>query len=326
VDTTSRSIPEGRNTARALHAYLPYLALVIGVSALGFSAIFVKWANAPGTVTGFYRVAIAALVTAIPFALHARRSVLRSTQHVPRLSPLATRHSLSAIRHLLFAILAGLLFSGDLATWNSAVLLTSAANATLFGNTAPLWVGIGALIFLRERLRAGFWLGLALAVLGAAVILSEDLLTHPTLGLGDLLGLCAGFFYGMFMLATQRARERLPTFAAWWIAAATSAVVLFIVNLVLGQPLVGYAAPTYLNFIGLALVSQVTGWLALNYALGHLRASIVAPTLLGQPVLTALLAVPLLGQSIGWVQVAGGALVLGGIWVVHQTQNVKRKT
>ncbi len=199
--------------------YLPYFALAIGVSALGFSAIFVKWANAPGTVTGFYRVAIAALVMAIPFALHARYYALRTTQYAPRHSPRVTHH-------LFFAILAGLFFSGDLATWNSAVLLTSAANATLFGNTAPFWVGIGALIFFREKLRGGFWLGLVIAILGAAVILGEDLLAHPALGLGDLLALSAGFFYGMFMLAAQRAREQLPTFTAWWIAAVTSAIVL----------------------------------------------------------------------------------------------------
>ena len=51
----------------------------------------------------------------------------------------------------------------------------------------------------------------------------------------------------------------------------------------------------------------------------HARpASIVSPTLLGQPVLTALLAVPLLNESIGWAQVTGRALVLAGIWFINR--------
>jgi drug/metabolite transporter (DMT)-like permease len=70
--------------------------------------------------------------------------------------------------------------------------------------------------------------------------------------------------------------------------------------------------------IAAALVTQLAGYLAISYALGYLPASIVSPTLLGQPVLTALLAVPLLGEPITWAQVAGGTLVLAGIWVVNR--------
>ena len=70
------------------------------------------------------------------------------------------------------------------------------------------------------------------------------------------------------------------------------------------------------------LVSQLAGYLAISYALGYLPASIVSPTLLGQPVLTALLAVPLLNESIGWAQVAGGALVLAGIWFINRPRTL----
>jgi drug/metabolite transporter (DMT)-like permease len=86
------------------------------------------------------------------------------------------------------------------------------------------------------------------------------------------------------------------------------------------QPLLGYPPETYLNLVAVALLAQVGGWLAINYALGHLRASLIAPTLLGQPVITALLAVPLLGQSLSAVQVLGGLLVLSGIYIVHRTK------
>ena len=47
---------------------------------------------------------------------------------------------------------------------------------------------------------------------------------------------------------------------------------------------------TYLSFVALGILVQFVGWLLINFAQGYLRASIVAPVLLVQPVLTALLA------------------------------------
>lgn len=89
-------------------------------------------------------------------------------------------------------------------------------------------------------------------------------------------------------------------------------------SVVLEQPLTGYPAHTYWSLIGVALITQVGAYLSINYALGHLPASIVSPTLLGQPVLTALLAVPLLGQPLSPAQIIGGVVVLAGIWIVHR--------
>jgi len=287
-------------TPRASPKLFPYLALLAGIVGLGFSAIFVKWAGAPGAVSGFYRMAIAVAVMSLPAGVEFKR----------RPSP--------SLKHVGWAVLAGLFFAGDLGTWNTAVLLTNAANATLAGNTSPLWVGLGALLLFRERLRGVFWFGLSLAVVGAVIIIGGDFLTHPTLGWGDALALVAGFFYACFFLATQRARENLSALGSWWISALTTTIALLGVSGLLGQPLLGYSATTYWNLIAVALVTQVGGYLAINYALGHLPASIVSPTLLGQPVLTALLAVPLLDENLTLLQIGGGLLVLLGIGLVHR--------
>jgi drug/metabolite transporter (DMT)-like permease len=277
----------------------PYLGLLIGIIGLGFSALFVKWANAPGPVSGFYRVAIAAAVLALPFSREVKREGMPKRPF------------------LWMAALAGVFFAGDIAAWNTSILITSAANATLLANTSPLWVSLGALILFRERLKRGFWFALALILAGTSLILGQDYYTHPALGGGDLLALLAGFFYGGFFLATQRAREGASSLVSWWISAAASIVTLLAVSLLLGQPLTGYSTNTYLNLIALALITQVAAYLAINYALGHLPASIVSPTLLGQPVLTAVLAVPFLGQPLGPVQVLGGLVALVGIGLMH---------
>jgi drug/metabolite transporter (DMT)-like permease len=282
------------------HFVLAYVALFVGLGGIALSAIFVKLANVPGAPSGFYRMAIAAAVMAVPFGLHLRQRLPLSKRHVG------------------FAILAGLFFAGDLATWNTAILIGSAANATLFGNTSPLWVGLGAMLLFKQRLGRPFWIGMLVALVGVIVILGHDLTRHPTISRGDMLGLIAGFCYGLFFLATERARTGLGSLGVWWISAVTSAVVLLVVGLLLGQPFSGYSTTSWVNLLTLALVVQVLGWMSISYALGHLPASIVSTTLLAQPVLTAIAAVPLLGETITTEQLAGGVLVLAGIYLVHR--------
>ena len=282
-----------------------YLALGIGVLSLGFAAIFVRWANAPGPVTSFYRLAVAVALLAWPFY---RR--VKARGNLPR-------------QGLLIAVLGGLFFAGDLAFWASGVVLSGATNPTLLLNTAPLWVGLGALILFRERLNATFWTGLLVAMAGALVILGLDSLRALSFGVGALFGLLGGIFHAGYFLTTQRGREKLDALTYFWLAAVSSTLGLLVTSLVLHYPLTGYPASTYLNFLALGLVTQVCGHLSINYALGYLPASIVAPTLLGQPVVTAILAGPLLGEGLSLGQVLGGISVLAGVYTVHRSRQRK---
>jgi drug/metabolite transporter (DMT)-like permease len=218
------------------------------------------------------------------------------------------------------ALLGGLLFAIDLAFWSTGVVLSGATNPTLLANTAPLWVGLGALFFYREKLSFSFWIGLVIAMAGAALILGFDALQAMEMGLGTFLGLMAGIFYGAYFLVTQRGRRSLSALSYFWFSGLSATLVLLLINLILRQPLLGYSTQSYLSLLGLGVLSQGIGWLAINYAQGHLPATIVAPTLLGQPVVTALVAIPLLGENLVWIEVLGGFVVLGGIYLVHRSR------
>ncbi len=280
---------------------LPTLALVFGILAVSMAAILVRWANAPATVIGFFRMTIAATVMALPFARAARQANIAPGQ-------------------LSVAVIAGTFFGLNLWAWNSSAQITTAANVTLLGNLSVVWVPLAAMFLFKRRLRRAFWVGLVCALAGVLMILGQDLLAHPALGFGDLLAIVASFVYSVYMLTMERARAGLSALVAWWISTMTSALVLLVLTLGLNAPLVGYPVASYAIFAIMAIVIQIGGFLSLNYAQGHLSAPIVSASMLAQPVLTALLAVPLLGQSVGLVQVVGGALVLGGIFIVHRSR------
>ena len=184
-----------------------------------------------------------------------------------------------------------------------------------------MWVGIGSVLLLHERLSGWFWLGMAIALGGAALILGADLL-HPAtaarLGLGDLMALIAGVFFGSYLLTAGRVRSVLSTAIVMTLATAAGSATLLLASLFLGQPLWGYSLQSWLALLGLGFISQLGGVALINFALGHLPTALVSVTLLAQPVLVALLGTFLLGEALGPVQMAGGFLVIAGIYLVHR--------
>jgi drug/metabolite transporter (DMT)-like permease len=292
-----------------------YLALAIGIVCIGFSAIFTKWAAMPGGSSAFYRVAIATVALFIPYALYEarRRGDIRGDVDSPR----------KLTRRVLWGTaLAGIFFALDLALWNTSLLYTSAANSTLLGNTSTLWVSLGAVILFGASLTRRFWLGMVIALVGAAIIVGPDIYTHPDLGWGDLLAVGSSLFYAGYILATGRVRRGIGTLPFMWLSCAVGTIFLFGYVLVMGQPLWGFSLNQWLALLGLALISHVLGWLAINYALGHLPAPLTAVSLLSQPVITAIIAVPLLSEELSLYQIGGGLLVLFGIYIVNRRRAV----
>jgi drug/metabolite transporter (DMT)-like permease len=282
---------------------LAYLALGIGIFALSFSAMFVRWADAPGPVTAFYRLFFSIFLL-LPF-------------FVPR----AKKNPATRSWSIVLPLLAGIFTAFDLALWTASLSYTTASNATLLGNTAPLWVALGTWLILKQKLKPAFWRGLALALFGAALIMGTDFLLHPRFGIGDAMALSTGLFYGGYFLFTEKSRIHFDPVSHIWIVGVGASISLFVINRVLQYPLSGYPTQTWWIFLATAIVSQLIGYMSLAYALGHLPASVVSPTMILQPVVTTLLAIPLLGEIPGVWQGIGGAIALVGIYIVNESHN-----
>ena len=86
-----------------------------------------------------------------------------------------------------------------------------------------------------------------------------------------------------------------------------------------GEALFGYPAHSWAAIAGAALVSQLGGVTAIVWALRYLPATVASVSLLGQPVVTALLGAWLLGESLAPGEIAGGAVVLAGIAIASRS-------
>jgi drug/metabolite transporter (DMT)-like permease len=286
---------------------LSYLALGFGILVLSFSGMYVRWAQAPGPVTSFYRMLTASLVLLPVIVLRHRTAGSVSATPV-RMS------------WLIFPLLGGLFTALDHSTWSTAIATTRVANATLLNNVAPLWVALFAAIAWRERLQARFWLGLAITLAGAAVVMSGDVLFSPQQTRGNLLAVSSSLFYAAYFLVTQQGRSRIDALTYVWLVGVCATISLLGINLALGLPMTGFTSITWLVFVVAGLISQIGGYFSIAYALGHLPASVVSPTMILQPVLTALVAFVFAGESLAPLQWVGGLAAVGGIYLVNISQ------
>jgi drug/metabolite transporter (DMT)-like permease len=205
--------------------------------------------------------------------------------------------------------------------YNASILRTTAANATLLGNNSPIFVGLLTWLFLRRRPQASFWIGLLMAVSGSLVILRSDWLRHTQFGLGDAMALGAAAFFAMYLLTTEEVRTTTSTLQFLRLAMFSTTLALFVINVALGNSFEVSNARTWGALIGLGLISQLAGYMALTYALGHLRATVTSVSLLTQGPLTAVLAALLLHEPLSTAQILGGLLVLVGVGVAHRQKH-----
>ncbi len=283
-----------------------YLALFVGAFLISFSPVLIRMTGAPGIASGFYRLLIGTITLIIPFGI----SVI-------------THKSKISFYGFLLAFLAGLSFAIDMALWTTGIMISNAAMPTLVGNMAPIWVGIGAAIIFKEKNNKGFWAGLFVSFAGVAFLLLRDFYIPNGIFKGLILGLIAGMFYAAYILLTQPGRKILDTLSFLFLSTLSAAVFLGIFMVSMHIPFTGYSNKVWTIFIIMGICIQAGAWFLINFAQGHLPASLVSPTLLAQPVIAGLIAFLMLGEQLNFYQILGGIVVVTGIYLVHFSRAVK---
>ena len=281
--------------AAGVTARLAPAALVTATVAVSFSAIFNRLApDGPATIV-WVRMAITAVLLA-PLAVRDVRSGA-----LPR-----------SASDWLVVSLSGALLAAHFLTWTASLRHTSVASSVLLVSLHPVLVAVLGRRLLGETVSARLVAGLALALVGTAITAAGDLrVSREALG-GDLLAIAGSVTFAGYLLVGRRVRSRYG-------AAGYSVPVYLVVAAIalLVAPLSGAAVVpqprTALACLGLAAVCTVLGHTVFNWTLRHLRAVIVSLAFLGEPPITALLAIPFLGEWPPRNAVAGGVAVLLGL-------------
>ena len=281
----------------ALGARLALPALALAIVAVSFSAIFIREADSGPAVIVWTRMALTLLLLA---PLVARDVV---TGRAPR-----TRRDWIEI-----GISGGCLAAHFLA-WTASLRYTSVASSVLLVCTHPVLVALLGRRLLGEAVRPRLWVGIGLAMAGMAVTTAGDLRVSGSALGGDLLAVAGAVTVTGYILVGRRVSARYGAAGYSAPCYAVVAVVCLAVSPVGGgSPLP--SARTLVACLGLAAVCTVLGHTVMNWSLRHLRATTVSLGLLGEPVITSLLAVPLLREAPSGSTLVGGAVILAGLAV-----------
>jgi drug/metabolite transporter (DMT)-like permease len=273
-----------------------FLLLPIGMIAVSTASIFIKLCDAPAIIIATYRMLFASLML-VPFAGY--RKVWKGW----------------SLDEMGWLMLSGFLLSLHFAFWIASLKYTSVASSVVLVSTHPIFVGIGAWIFLRERLGLHLVLGILLSVVGSGLISYGDMGLSKDALMGDGLALLGAITASGYFLVGRKMRKNQDLLSYIFPVYSTAGLVLIILSIFFQKSFTGYSSSTYLFLFLLALIPQLIGHTTFNWALKYLPASMVAITILGEPIGSAILAYFILGEGLTLWKVIGGIFILTGILI-----------
>jgi len=272
------------------------------VLAVSAAAIFIRLAEPPAVAIAFWRCALGAAVL-LPPALVRGDAFPRG-------------------RALYFGIASGVALGAHFGFWISSLDYTSVAASVVLVSTQPVFVAILAYLLFGERTSPLTFLGIVVAIAGTAVI-AFDTTVGSAAVLGNMLALVGALTVAVYVLIGRSSRTGgvgvLPYSVVVYSAAAAT---LLPVGLVLGIRLWGYPAETWFWLAAITVGPQLMGHTVFNWALRYVEASIVSGTILAEPVVAALLAWLVLAERPGLLTIAGGAVVLAGLYLLLKGRSV----
>lgn len=297
---TAAEVPARAPRWHVLAAPPPVLvavAVASAVVAVSTAAILIRLSSAPPLAIAFHRLLFATLAL-LPFALWKG-----SLPAVPR-------------REMLLMAAVGLALALHFATWITSLTFTSVASSVVLVTFHPAIVGVVSHFWMRDPLRKTAVLGIGMAMLGALTLAAGDYGLPGGVLLGDALAFSGAAFAAAYFLAGRRLRQRHDLITYAFVVYAFASLFLLAMLLWSGGPLTGFPAEDYLLFAALALGPQLAGHTVMNWALRYTPATVISVAILGEPIGSTLLAVAILQETPAALTVLGGALILGGIFLV----------
>ncbi len=277
----------------------PRLAALLGAMCIAFSGIFYRYADvSPSTGTVFRCLFGLPILLVVAFLERRRFGPL----------PPAT---------IRLAAIAGIFFAADLTFWHHAIEAVGAGLATVLGNLQVLVVGFVAWAILGERPSRSTLIAVPIVLVGVALIAGVGGGAYGESPVkGVVLGLLTALCYAGYLIVIRRGGHDLRRPAGpVAIATASTAATAALIGLLVGD-LELAPSPSSLAWLGLlGVTSQSAGYLLISLSLPRLPAVLTSIILLAQPVATVGLSMALLAEAPSTAQLAGVALVVGGIAV-----------
>ena len=275
----------------------PMTMIVIGVIGISLSSIFVKYSAAPSAVTAAWRL-LWTVILMTPVVLGSA-PVRRELAGIPG-------------KTVLLSVLSGVFLAVHFVTWFESLKHTTVASSTTIVCTEVIWVCLGFCLFLKGKLSWKAIAAIGVTLFGSVLIAFSDSGSGAQL-YGDILALLAAIAVAVYTLIGRVVREKLSTTVYTYMVYSACAAVLVVTCVSQGSGLFAYGWSAVIVGLLLAVFSTILGHSIFSWCLKYFSPAFVSASKLCEPVVAAVLAGFLFGELPGWLQVIGGALILGGV-------------
>ena len=286
----------------------PMIMIIVGVLGISLSSIFVKFSQAPAAVTAAWRL-LWTVILMTPVVL-GKREVRREMSRVNR-------------KTVILSLLSGLFLAIHFAVWFESLHHTTVASSTTIVCTEVIWVSLGYWLFLRGRLTGRAIGAIAVTLSGSVLIAWADSGSGGTHLYGDVLALIAAVAVAVYTLLGRVIRENTSTTVYTYLCYSACAAVLLLMCLVQGNGLFSFGFSAIAVGLTLAVFSTILGHSIFTWCLKYFSPSFVSASKLCEPVASAIMAGFLFGEIPTVLQLAGGALILGGVVYYSRIESAK---
>lgn len=272
------------------------VVIPLAIAVVSFAAVIIRLCTVPSAVIAAYRLTFASLIL-LPFFLW------------------RGRHMRITRRQMGLCVLSGFFLAIHFLSWIESLNLTSVASSVVLVTTSPIFASAFAWAVLGERLSRRTALAILICFAGSFIIGRGDLGLGAESLKGDVYALIGAAAAGAYFTIGRDLRKGLGHMEYAFLTYSAAAVMLLGWAFARGHEMSGFDPVNYVWFLLLAAGPQVFGHTSLNWALKYLPASRVTVFVLGEPIGSALLAWIFFKEVPGYSVLAGGALILYGVYV-----------
>lgn len=283
---------------------------IIGVS---FASIIIRSCTAHPLIISFYRLLFTSMIL-LPILL----IVPRFRKQVKTIST----------KELLIMGIIGIILATHFALWVSSLSYTSVASSVVLVTSHPIIVAPLSFFFLRERISTINMVGIVVSLCGVFILVFGNYayaFNEQTTVLGNLLAFFGGVAAGFYILGGRYMRQTVSViiYATIVYLIATGVMLCFI----------GFSEIRLFNItfsdllliLGMAIVSGIGGHTLYNWSLAHVRASLASVALLGEPIISSILAflIPWISEIPSYWTILGGCIVLTGVYLTAREKKTR---
>lgn len=270
------------------------LVLIIALLAVSTSSIIARLLpELSAIVIAFWRLAIASMLIWAYTSFNRQLSIEK--------------------KHYKYYILSGLFLALHFATFYGAVKLTSIANATLLGITAPMFTIIYEKLFLKKSIKPLVFLGFVIAGTGTLIITGSGLFLNDGSLLGKFLGLLAALCISLVYIIASKLRKYSNTILYTRALYTFGAFFLLLFSFAASDNIFAISPFQAKWLIALGVVPTILGHSLLYFSIKFTSPTIVASVPIGEPIIASIFAWIVFSESIPYATFFGGVFILAGV-------------